>query len=733
MFCSRYCFKYCFSFYQLICTKLVFMILVITEKPSVANDFATALGNPVKHDGYIVCGEYFITWAFGHLLKVDDSVYNKGAWTLDSLPILPTGFDYIPIPEKKGQLIKIAKLLKECKTFIVATDAGREGELIAREILIYTKTDTAKGFRFWCSEALSPDVVLRNLKEIKPLSQYDDIYFSAVSRQIADWIVGVNFTRFFSIKAKEIWSVGRVQTPTLALIANRENEIKSFVPQKYFTVTTNQISSTGSSFAGYVIKDKEKDSDRFSESEANRIIASLFPFPFSITCDSVNKEVLNIYPPLLHSLTTLQREANRKHGYTAKQTLDIAQALYEKFKCISYPRSDSNYLGESSLLMANEKLTFFSKGSDVDINRPGKRVFDTSKLTDHHAIIPLSTYNGNNADELNIFNLIVNNFVCCFMKPFTYEQTTLLFKTPQENISICSKGRTVLEYGFKINLKDNIGNDEPLLPSVVQGEICEIIDISKNLKHTEPPKHYTEDTLLSIMNKNGLGTPATRASIIERLFSVSYLIREKKNILSTDKGNELISLLYKFDCPLNSIDITSSWERDLELICFDKENRSGGKKSKDFIESISSFTEDQIKSLSEHSIKIVSPRSATSDMITLAKKLAKEKNIKSYDKENVSFEYTQNFISETLNGNNDSPCPCGSIIRNDKFYYFCTACNKKVPKIICGKSISITTVSKLFVGKSVLIKGLKSKENRLFESNVSLDSNNKLKFNFNTK
>ncbi|HPV56218.1 MAG TPA: DNA topoisomerase [Tenuifilaceae bacterium] len=702
------------------------MKLIITEKPSVAQDFAKALGNGTKREGYIDCGDYCITWAFGHILKVDDSQYNTGDWSIESLPILPKSFSYTPIGDKKGQLNTITNLLKRCDNFIVATDAGREGELIAREIIMYAKANPEKGLRFWSSEALTEEVIVKGMKNLKPLTSYDSLFYAAYARQISDWIVGVNFTRFFSILAKEMWSVGRVQTPTLALIVKRFNDIENFTPQKFFTVTGTAESQSKSFECKFLDSSAQDNKERFDEATSSNIVSTLLPLPFHLKCTDKTKEIVKKNPPLLHSLTSLQREANRTFGYTAQQTLDIAQSLYESHKCISYPRSDSNHLAESSFNLASEKLDIFKENLDVDVNRPGKRVFDTSKLTDHHAIIPLNLYNGSKEEEKNVFELILATFLAAFMKPYTYEETVLTFSTPLNNIVGVSRGKILIDSGYRVIFHENEESDV-LLPPIEINQNISLISCVKNQKFTEPPKKYTDDSILAIMEKNNLGTPATRASILERLFKVGYLIREKKNIIPTEKGIELIILLITSNCPLFQTSLTSTWENDLENIYKQNEKKSGYDR---FVNEISSFTTSQIVSLIQQDISISTSRQATPDMLKLANKIAKEKNIKDYQKGNTEYDYIKDFISQHLKSSNESPCPCGGTIFQDKYYYFCQKCNRKIQKELSEKQIGIETVSELFAGREVKVKGFKSKKGTRFDAAIFLDSAGKVQYKF---
>jgi DNA topoisomerase-3 len=378
--------------------------------------------------------------------------------------------------------------------------------------------------------------------------------------------------------------------------------------------------------------------------------------------------------------------------------------------------------------LASEKLTYFSNNQDVDVNRPGKRVFDTTKLTDHHAIIPLNKYSGSNTEEQNIFNLILKAFISAFMKPHTYEETKLTFSTKLENIVLTSRGKTVIENGWKsFNAQEENENEKPtLLPIVKEGDNCSLIDTELQLKYTEPPKHLTEDTLLGIMDKYNLGTPATRAHIIERLFTVSYLKRDKKNIVATEKGLELISILTGSNCNLYDVDITSQWENNLDLIY---KNNAHSQGYKDFIATVSKFTQEQIENLKGTAIEVQSTNQATPKMINLAKSIAKEKGIKDFNKEDTSFNYVKSFIDKYIKAESNNPCPCGGIIKEDKFYYLCETCKKKVSKEICKKTITLKTASELFKGKKVLVKGMTSKKGSKFDAELEL-KDNKIKFPF---
>jgi len=302
----------------------------------------------------------------------------------------------------------------------------------------------------------------------------------------------------------------------------------------------------------------------------------------------------------------------------------------------------------------------------------------------------------------------------------------LTFSTPLNNIVGVSRGKILIDSGYRVIFHENEESDV-LLPPIEINQNISLISCVKNQKFTEPPKKYTDDSILAIMEKNNLGTPATRASILERLFKVGYLIREKKNIIPTEKGIELIILLITSNCPLFQTSLTSTWENDLENIYKQNEKKSGYDR---FVNEISSFTTSQIVSLIQQDISISTSRQATPDMLKLANKIAKEKNIKDYQKGNTEYDYIKDFISQHLKSSNESPCPCGGTIFQDKYYYFCQKCNRKIQKELSEKQIGIETVSELFAGREVKVKGFKSKKGTRFDAAIFLDSAGKVQYKF---
>jgi len=401
-------------------------VLLLTEKPSQAKDYAKAFRNCKRKEGYIDCGNVVISWAVGHLFEIDDDIAPK-RWSLDSLPIFPERFKLKLRRGGDKQFRVIKELLKKAKEVWIGTDPGREGELIAREILLMAGwKDWDRVKRIWTSEALTPEVVKKALKNLKPAKEFDGLYYSALARQHADWIVGINLTRLVSLKANDntVWSVGRVQTPTLRLLVERENEIRNFKPTPYWVIKA-VFDKEGKTFEGVLILSKEdlkafqNQTEEEEEEEkqtsvgsaikdknlALRVYEEIKKLPYGVVV-KVEKKLKRELPPPIHSLTTLQREANKLFGYSAQKTLKIAQRLYEHYKVISYPRTDSQYLAESNKPLVREVLKKLGKEELLPaVDKVGKRVFNDARLTDHHAIIPLEPPpEGLTKEERNIYS-----------------------------------------------------------------------------------------------------------------------------------------------------------------------------------------------------------------------------------------------------------------------------------------------------------------------------------------
>ncbi len=546
------------------------MKLIISEKPSVAFAIAKALGIKGSKDGYIENSEFVITWCVGHLIALaEPSVYDEkyAKWNYADLPIIPNPFQYRVYGDKQKQF-KIVKGLmsrKDITEIINACDAGREGELIFR--LVYSGANCKKPVkRLWIS-SMEDSAIREGMKDLRDGSEYDNLYQSALCRLWADWIVGINATRLFSLLYKKTLNIGRVQTPTLALLCDRHNKIAFFKKEKYYTVS---IDVDGTAATSEKIKDEQTADIIKAACEKSQAV-----------CVSVEKELKTEKPPKLFDLTTLQRAANRLYGYTAKQTLDYAQSLYEK-KLITYPRTDSRYLTEdmaetvTAIIHLSAKVPPFNNTPDYfpDVSL----IINNSKVTDHTAIIP--TMELDKADlsiipkgELNILKLVICRLLSSTAEPYVYENQTAVFECG--GYTFTAKGKLIISYGYKNIEKllavssdnEDIKNIGFYRDQTFAGILAEVKE-----KYTQPPKPYTEDTLLCAMEnagakettdeaeRKGLGTPATRAGILEKLVQTGFAEHKDKNIIPTKNGTLLISVLPD---TLISADMTAEWENKL--------------------------------------------------------------------------------------------------------------------------------------------------------------------------
>lgn len=555
--------------------------LIITEKPSVAKDIAKVLGLNKRKNGYFEGEHYKITWCVGHLVGLSyPADYDKSlkTWRVDTLPIIPKKMQYQVLPGTRDQF-EIIKALIEDKTtesLICATDSGREGELIFR--LVYRMTKTKKPFqRLWISSQ-TDQAILEGFERLKAGSEYDPLFKSAISRAVADWLIGINATRYFSVQYNTMLSVGRVQTPTLSMVVNRYNEIVNFVPETYYELE--------GIFDGYKGTWKDDKGSKFkSEEDVLALIESLEGKTAFVEKLESSKKAKAC--PLLYDLTELQVQANKRYGYSIKETLDIAQALYEKHKVTTYPRTDSRHISDDMIaklkpLLANiqrqDLKSHVSKllGKKLVIT---KRIVDNSKVTDHHAIIPtekIANVKVMTVEERNIYNMIIERFVAVFMPKYTYNETNLV--TAVEEHRFYSKGSSVINLGWR-EIEPVKDAKEIIFPPLELKQEVMVIEYNKVDKTTKPKKQFTEGTLVSAManigrnmddeilkeqlKDKGLGTPATRASIIEKLLNVGYIKREKKNILPTNKGIKAVSVIPD---DLKSPEVTGEWEFKLNQI-----------------------------------------------------------------------------------------------------------------------------------------------------------------------
>lgn len=557
------------------------MKLVIAEKPSVAMSLAAVLGATERKDGYLEGSGYLVSWCVGHLLELaQPEAYKEqyAKWRYENLPILPENWKYEVPKDKKKQLALLCRLMKDKRvdSVVCATDAGREGELIFR--LVYEYAGCNKPMeRLWIS-SMEDAAIREGFDHLRPGSDYDKLYDAAVCRAGADWLIGINATRLFSVLYGVTLNVGRVMSPTLALLVQRESDIESFISKPFYVP---EITCGGFTASG------EKMTER---SEAEKI---------RMDCDhnsafvrSVEKQVKTIQPPRLYDLTTLQRECNRIYGYTAQQTLDYVQSLYEK-KLATYPRTDSQYLTKdmqataASLILWLRDNMPFGKGcaGEPDIDR----VTDDSKVTDHHAIIPTVEIARTDLSELpsgerDVLTLIAVRLLCATTQANRFEAVTAMLDC--QRYTFTAKGKTILQSGWKeverihrMSIRqsetEHRENEDAALPVLKEGQTFETVSASLREGKTSPPKHYTEDTLLSAMEtagaedmpedaeRKGLGTPATRAATLEKLVSAGFVQRKKKQLIPTEKGRNLIAVLPD---NIKSPILTAEWESMLKQV-----------------------------------------------------------------------------------------------------------------------------------------------------------------------
>jgi len=585
------------------------MRLILCEKPSVAQDFAKALGG-IKKDGYFEAKGYIITWAYGHLFEIDDSIAPQ-KWSLEDLPIFPEKFSY-KLRQGSGKQFKVIKeLLKKVKEVIIATDAGREGELIAR-LILWQAGWKGKTYRFWTSSALTPDVIRRELNNLKPSEEFDSLYYCALARQHADWLVGINLTRGVSLRSSGgIWSVGRVQTPTLALIVRRDEEIENFKPQPYWIVKAI-FEKGGIKYEATFVSEKSQDKrdrydegddydegeedqeegDRLTEESAKKIVKAVEKAGFG-TIEKVIKRREEIYPPRLFSLSSLQREANKLFGWSANKTLSVAQRLYEEHKVISYPRTDAEYLSEENIPLVKEVLRALGREDLIpSVEKVGKRVFDRTKLTDHHAIIPLKPFEGSGEDKL-LYDVILKRFLSVFYPPQVIERTQVW--TRSGGYLFYASGIRVLSQGWKELYSET---KDRLLPYLKEGDKVRVEKVFSLKRFTKPPPRYTEGKLIKVMEKLSLGTPATRASIIETLKQRKYVVLNKKHLISTEKARELIRKLQ--GSKVIQVELTSEWEKELESIYTKKKGYKG---YQEFLTKTKQFVEEEVRKIKKMSFE----------------------------------------------------------------------------------------------------------------------------------
>lgn len=592
--------------------------LVIAEKPSVARDIARVLGCSKKENGALEGNKYIVTWALGHLVTLKDPEdYDKKykEWNMAVLPMMPEKLQIKVIPQTGKQYHAVTTQLarKDVNEIVIATDAGREGELVARWIL--DKAHNQKPCkRLWIS-SVTDRAIREGFANLKDAKEYDNLYRAAVSRAEADWLVGINATRALTCKYNAQLSCGRVQTPTLAMIAQREQEIREFVPKPYYTVTA------AAGGVVYTWKDEKSGGTRISDLEKAKQIAEKAK-RYPLVLQNVEKKKKQKEAPLLYDLTELQRDASARFGYSAKQTLNLMQSLYETHKVLTYPRTDSRYLTKDIVPTLKERLDAVSIGPYKALAQQAKRsplngklfFVNDAKVSDHHAIIPTEQYVQLSAllnEERRIYDLVVRRFLAVLLPPCVYEETVIRASIEKECFT--ARGKRMVEKGWQEAYEDNRYDEEDEAKEEVREQNLPLLEagmkigqpkISLREGKTKPPARFTEGTLLSAMENpvrymenrdsslvktigeaGGLGTVATRADIIEKLFR-SFLLEKKGNeIYLTSKARQLLKLV---PADLKKPELTASWEMQLNDI-------AKGKKRRDvFMEEIRSYTVELI-------------------------------------------------------------------------------------------------------------------------------------------
>ncbi len=661
------------------------MQLVIAEKPSVAQSIAGVLGATERKDGYMEGNDYIVSWCVGHLIELaqpesyDESLQK---WTYESLPIIPDAWQHEVRSDTKAQYKVLYQLMHDdrVESVVCATDAGREGELIFR--LTYNMAGCVKPMqRLWIS-SMEESAIKEGFSNLRPGSEYDHLYESALCRQEADWLVGINGTRLFTVLyGGKALKVGRVQTPTLAMLVERETKIMNFKKEVYYVA---HILGNGLDAVSEHIRDK---------AEAEKIAGACANGQALVT--AVVKEEKWIAPPKLYDLTTLQRDANRLFGFTAKQTLEYTQSLYEK-KLVTYPRTDSQYLSDDMEGTARNVIEAIFNSllfeQNIMFNPDVKKVLNSKKVTDHHAIIPTMEIVKQDLkaipeSEMKILSLCANRLLCATAEKHSYNSTKaeltcngMVFKASGKEI--WKNGWKDFEDFFKSSYKTTEdkkdSDDTKKLPELTEGMTIEVEQTKVSEHFTQPPKHFTEDSLLSAMERagsedmdddverKGLGTPATRADIIEKLVKDGFVKREKKQMIPTEDGMKLITVLPDV---VKSPKLTADWENELTQVS--KGEVSAGQ----FMAGIKAMVSDLVKTY--HSVS------------------EEQKNM-------FGSRNTQEVFGT---------CPkCGGDVVKGKFGAYCkNKCGMNVSRAL-GVQLSDAQVKSLLAGKKILVKGLKGKK-----------------------
>ncbi|MDR4521508.1 MAG: DNA topoisomerase III [Nitrosomonas sp.] len=701
--------------------------LVIAEKPSVAADIARALGGFVKHTDYFENEDYIISSAVGHLLELvvpEEYEVKRGKWSFANLPVIPPHFDLNPIEKTASRLKLLTKLIKrkDVEAIINACDAGREGELIFYYIMRHVHNSKPIK-RLWL-QSMTPDAIREGFEKLLDNSEVHSLAEAAVSRSESDWLVGINGTRamtaFNSLEGGfHKTTVGRVQTPTLAILIEREEKIKKFKPKDYWEVEGEFVAESGVYYGKWFDEQFKKDkadselkADRlWNREKAESIRMQCKGKPGIVTDDSKpSKETC----PLLYDLTGLQRDANSRFGFTAKTTLALAQALYEKHKVLTYPRTDSRALPEDYLSTVKDTLTGFEGTEYAEFARriltsdwvkPNKRIFNNAKISDHFAIIPtmLSPKKLNEA-EAKLYDLVVKRFLAIFYPAAEFLITTRI--TRVENEPFKTEGKVMINPGWQAVYGKSLqgkAEDDASLVAVQPGKSVETTEVKIISNQTRPPARFNEATLLSAMESagklvedeelraamsaKGLGTPATRAAIIEGLVTENYLLRIGRELHPTAKAFSLITLLRGLRIPeLISPELTGNWEFQLRQI------EKGELKRDAFMEKIAEMTRHIVEQAKSHQGETIE-----GDFATL-----------------------------------ETPCPkCGGVVRETYKKFRCEQCDFSVWKILAGRQFEIDEMETLIKQREVgPLQGFRSKMGRLFNANIKLTDDFETKFDF---
>ncbi len=685
------------------------MRVILAEKPSVALDIAKALGSPARHEGYVMVDDTAITWAFGHLVSLAapeayDIAWKKWSWA--TLPMLPEAFRLEPITKTKAQLNVIKKLFREADRVVAATDADREGQYIFATIASVAGLSKPVD-RLWLSEN-TPAAIRKALASMKPNTAYDNLAHAAAARSQADWLVGLNATRAFSLRhgqPGQPLSVGRVQTPTLRLIADRDNAIEAFQPTPYWELHVTFRAGPGEYVGRWLGTDKEHPHRILSEGEAEALAAKV-PVGTPGQISSADTKPVTVRAPLLYSLNGLQKDANRRLGLTAQQTLDAAQRLYDAH-LTSYPRTEAQYITAEIAREIPTRLRGLTVGT-LDLRAQAiagaslrvARLINEAKVNEagHYAIIPTGQAPGNKLSVMDrgVYELVCRRFLAALLPDGKDERTTIITVANGEKFR--TSGSAVVEPGWRralepIREEEEDGKDvdesEALIPPGLKAGMPVVVkDSDAKGKLTKPPARLNDASLLAIMEKHGLGTPATRARIVEVLLTRGYVERDKKLLISTDKGRHLLKLVPE---PLQSPELTGQWEARLEAIA------DGQGNADEFMQGI---------------------RELTRAVVDVAKN-----------------QQSEAVAATTTLG----PCPkCRQgAIREGRKGWGCTrwreGCDFVIWRIVAGKKLTEAQAKTLVAGRTTSqLKGFKSKQGKSFSARLKLDEQFLVVFEFGT-